>query len=94
MLGRKPLETNLYEIQDIQSKKMKEHHIIGVVKDFNFKSVHVAIEPLVIRTGIPGDVLVLRSPAGGRHAGRPGPPEPRGRAPAARISAFCQPSRG
>ena len=47
------------------SIRSQEGPIIGVVKDFNFKSVHVAIEPLVIRTGIPGDVLVLRSPAGG-----------------------------
>ena len=47
------------------SIRSQEGPIIGVVKDFNFKSVHVAIEPLVIRTGIPGDFLVVRSPAGG-----------------------------
>jgi putative ABC transport system permease protein len=47
------------------SIRSQEGPIIGVVKDFNFKPVYSAIEPLVIRTGIPGDFLVLRSPAGG-----------------------------
>jgi putative ABC transport system permease protein len=47
------------------SIRSQEGPIIGVVKDFNFKPVHQAIEPLVIRTGIPGDFLVLRSAAGG-----------------------------
>ncbi len=47
------------------SIRSQEGPIVGVVKDFNFKSVHVAIEPLVIRTGIPGDFLVVRCPAGG-----------------------------
>jgi putative ABC transport system permease protein len=47
------------------SIRSQEGPIIGVVKDFNFKPVHVAIEPLVIRTGIPGDFLVVRSPTGG-----------------------------
>jgi putative ABC transport system permease protein len=47
------------------SIRSEEGPIIGVVKDFNFKPVYSAIEPLVIRTGIPGDFLVIRSPAGG-----------------------------
>jgi putative ABC transport system permease protein len=47
------------------SIRSQEGPIIGVIKDFNFKPVHQAIEPLVIRTGIPGDYLVLRSSAAG-----------------------------
>jgi putative ABC transport system permease protein len=47
------------------SIRSQEGPIIGVIKDFNFKPVYSAIEPLVIRTGIPGDFLVLRCPAGG-----------------------------
>jgi putative ABC transport system permease protein len=47
------------------SIRSPEGPIIGVLKDFNFRPVHQAIEPLVIRTGIPGDFLVLRSPTGG-----------------------------
>ncbi len=47
------------------SIRSQEGPIIGVIKDFNFKPVYQAIEPLVIRTGIPGDFLVFRSPAGG-----------------------------
>jgi ABC-type antimicrobial peptide transport system permease subunit len=46
------------------SIRSQEGPIIGVIKDFNFKPVHQAIEPLVLRTGIPGDFLVVRSPAG------------------------------
>ena len=48
------------------SIRSQEGPIIGVIKDFNFKPVHQAIEPLVIRTGIPGDFLVLRCPAAGQ----------------------------
>lgn len=47
------------------SIRSQEGPIIGVIKDFNFKAVHQAVEPLVIRTGIPGDFLVVRSPADG-----------------------------
>lgn len=46
------------------SVRSQEGPIIGVIKDFNFKPVHQAIEPLVIRTGIPGDFLVVRASAG------------------------------
>ena len=35
--------------------------IIGVVKDFNFKAVHQAIEPLIIRYNHEGGFLVLRA---------------------------------
>jgi putative ABC transport system permease protein len=47
------------------SIRSQEGPIIGVIKDFNFKPVYSAIEPLVIRTGIPGDFAVIRCPAGG-----------------------------
>jgi ABC-type antimicrobial peptide transport system permease subunit len=54
-------ETALGQYISIRSQ---EGPIIGVIKDFNFKPLHQAIEPLVIRTGIPGDFLVLRAPTG------------------------------
>src|SRR3984957_2751438 len=47
MQGKNPLETKLYEIDDIKTKKTKEFHIIGVVKDFNFNSLREVITPMV-----------------------------------------------
>jgi hypothetical protein len=43
----------------------REGEIIGVVKDFNFKSVHQPIEPLVMRQRSSGEFLVIRTRAGG-----------------------------
>jgi putative ABC transport system permease protein len=37
--------------------------LIGVVKDFNFKTVHQTIEPLVIKYSHTGGFLVVRTPA-------------------------------
>jgi ABC-type antimicrobial peptide transport system permease subunit len=42
----------------------KRGEIIGVVKDFNFKPVHKAIEPLVIKPNVSGGFLVVRVGAG------------------------------
>jgi ABC-type antimicrobial peptide transport system permease subunit len=38
----------------------KKGEIIGVVKDFNFKPAHTAIEPLVLKLNTSGGYLVLR----------------------------------
>lgn len=43
-------------------------NIIGVVKDFNFKPVHQAIEPLVLRFNDSGGFLVVRTSAGNTNA--------------------------
>jgi len=48
MQGRKPLESKLYEIDDIKTKKVKEYHIVGVVKDFNFNSLRQNVTPVVL----------------------------------------------
>jgi putative ABC transport system permease protein len=48
MQGQKPLETKLYEIDDIKTKKTKEYHIVGVVKDFNFNSLRQNVTPVVL----------------------------------------------
>jgi len=48
MQGRKPLESRLYEIDDIKTKKVKEYHIVGVVKDFNFNSLRQVVTPVVL----------------------------------------------
>jgi putative ABC transport system permease protein len=45
---------------DIVGKKFSQWGrtgtVIGVVKDFNFKSLHQAVEPLTLRYGYPGDL--------------------------------------
>jgi len=45
----KPVDKLLYRPQDDYGKKVKIYHIIGVVKDFNFKSLRDNIEPLVLK---------------------------------------------
>ncbi|HEV9036239.1 MAG TPA: FtsX-like permease family protein, partial [Puia sp.] len=48
MQGRKPVGSNLYELNDIRTKKVSEYHIIGVVKDFNFNSLREVVTPMVL----------------------------------------------
>ncbi|HEY1212744.1 MAG TPA: FtsX-like permease family protein, partial [Bryobacteraceae bacterium] len=48
MQGQKPLQSKLYEIDDIKTKTTKEYHIIGVVKDFNFNSLRENVTPVVL----------------------------------------------
>ncbi len=46
-LGSKDLlNKKLYRIEDIQTKKIGEYHIIGVIKNFNFSSLRDVITPL------------------------------------------------
>ncbi len=51
-LGEKDLlNKKLYEVDDIQTKKLRESHIIGVVKNFNFSSLREVITPLAFMRG-------------------------------------------
>jgi putative ABC transport system permease protein len=45
----KPINELLYRPQDDYGKKVKIYHVIGVVKDFNFKSLRDNIEPMVLK---------------------------------------------
>ncbi len=45
----KPIDKLLFRPQDDYAKKVKTYHIIGVVKDFNFKSLRDNIEPLILK---------------------------------------------
>jgi putative ABC transport system permease protein len=65
MQGRKPLETKLYEVQDIKTRKTKEFHIIGVIKDFNFNSLREVVTPMVLFLAHDQGRLALRVNAGG-----------------------------
>ncbi len=43
-----PLNQNLYVPQDNMAKIMKPFHIVGVVKDFNFKSLRENVTPMIL----------------------------------------------
>lgn len=48
-LGTKDiLNKKLYEIDDIKTKKIREFHIVGVAKNFNFSSLRDVITPLAL----------------------------------------------
>ena len=45
------LNKKLYNIQDINSKKLNEWHVIGIIKNFNFSSLRDVITPLAFKLG-------------------------------------------
>ena len=48
MQGADPLRQNVYELEDLQTKKLDKYHIVGVVKDFNFNSLREVVTPMVL----------------------------------------------
>ncbi len=44
-----PIDQKLYAPADNMVKNLKAYHIIGVIKDFNFKSLRLNVTPLVFR---------------------------------------------
>jgi putative ABC transport system permease protein len=51
-LGNKELlNKKLYELDDIETKKIIEFHIIGIVKNFHINSLRDAVEPMLLRLG-------------------------------------------
>jgi putative ABC transport system permease protein len=51
-LGSKDiLNRKLYVLQDIDTKKVAEFHIVGIIKNFNFSSLRESIAPLVLQLG-------------------------------------------
>jgi putative ABC transport system permease protein len=67
MQGRKPLETRLYEIDDIKTKATKEYHIVGVVKDFNFNSLREVVTPVMLMLRHDYGRIALRVRTGDLH---------------------------
>jgi len=67
MQGRKPLETKLYELDDIKTKKVKEFHIVGVVRDFNFNSLREVVTPMVLFLAHDQGRIALRLHGGDMH---------------------------
>jgi len=51
MHGEKPIGAKLYEIGDLKTKKAKEYHIIGVVRNFNFNTLRQVVTPMMLYLG-------------------------------------------
>ncbi|MDP4262378.1 MAG: ABC transporter permease [Bacteroidota bacterium] len=45
------LNKKLYNFKDVKTKDLNEYHIIGVMKNFNFSSLHDVITPLALELG-------------------------------------------
>jgi putative ABC transport system permease protein len=54
------LNKKLYSIADFKTKRTNEYHIIGVVKNFNFSSLHDLITPLALNFGKNNDNISVR----------------------------------
>jgi putative ABC transport system permease protein len=48
MQGHDPLRQHIYQFEDVQTKKLSDYHIIGVIKDFNFNSLREVVTPMVL----------------------------------------------
>jgi putative ABC transport system permease protein len=66
MLGfaNDPLDKKLYRPTGIPNQPLKEYHVIGVVKDFNFSSLRDNISPVVMLLANDNGALSIRTTAG------------------------------
>ena len=55
-----PLNKFLFEPQDPSAKRVKENHIIGVIKDFNFNSLRENVSPVILALGQDRGALNIR----------------------------------
>ena len=46
--GKELLNKSLYRVDDVINKKIREYHIIGVIKNFNFNSLHEIVTPMAL----------------------------------------------
>jgi len=67
MQGVKPVGAKLYEIDDLQTKKVKEYHVIGVVQNFNFSSLREVVTPMMLYLGQDEGRISLRIHAADAH---------------------------
>ena len=59
-----PLDQKLYVPQDNMAKIMKPYHIVGVIKDFNFKSLRENVTPMVLFNSDNTGALCIRMKSG------------------------------
>jgi putative ABC transport system permease protein len=67
MRGVKPIGAKLYEIDDPKTKKVKEYHVIGVVKNFNFNSLRQVVTPVMLYSGVNEGRISLRMQGADAH---------------------------
>jgi putative ABC transport system permease protein len=67
MQGEKPVGAKLYEIDDLKTKKVKEFHVIGVVKNFNFNTLRQVVTPMMLYLGWDQGRISLRFHGGNAH---------------------------
>ena len=48
MGGKELMNKSLYRVEDVVNKKIKEYHIIGIIKNFNFNSLHEIVTPMAL----------------------------------------------
>jgi putative ABC transport system permease protein len=58
--GGDPLNKKLYELDDLQTKKIITWHVIGVIKNFNFNSLHDQVSPLALSLRRESGSIALR----------------------------------
>jgi putative ABC transport system permease protein len=54
------LNKKLYNITDFKTKQLNEFHVVGVIKNFNFSSLHDLITPLALHLGKSNDAISVR----------------------------------
>src|SRR5580658_9316937 len=67
MQGENPIGARLYEIDDLKTKKVKEFHVIGVVRNFNFNSLREVVTPMMLYSGWDQGRISLRIQGGDAH---------------------------
>jgi len=54
------LNKKLYHVTDVETKKVEAPHIIGVIKNFNFNSLHDLVTPLALAPGKENGSITVR----------------------------------
>jgi putative ABC transport system permease protein len=59
-LGNNPVNKKIYHIDDISTGKLTAYTVIGVIKNFNFNSLHEQVAPLVLKLKADNGSMALR----------------------------------
>ena len=67
MQGEQPVGSRLYQFEDLQTKKIKMYHVIGVIRNFNFNSLRQVVTPMILFSGMDEGRISLRIQGGNAH---------------------------
>ncbi|HUB62447.1 MAG TPA: ABC transporter permease [Puia sp.] len=67
MHGENPVGAKLYEFEDLQTKKVREYHVIGVIKNFNFNTLRQVVTPMMLYLGQDEGRISIRVRGGNTH---------------------------